>query len=189
MNGIIDTFVSNYLHIVMTEKQERILKAALHLFAREGYNATSTSKVAKLAGVSEGLIFRHFCNKEGLLNAILKEGEIRAKTLFADIVMETNPELVIRKTISMPFEVKEEEYEFWHLMYKLKWELKHYNEAKMEPLIMALTHAFTKLNYKNPNLEAEFMVICIDGLVGAILKGSLTHSMEMQQFLIDKYEL
>ena len=44
----------------MTEKQENILKAALQLFAKEGFYATSTSKVAKLAGVSEGLIFRHF---------------------------------------------------------------------------------------------------------------------------------
>ena len=37
----------------MTEKQEKILQAALQLFAKEGYHATSTNKVAKLAGVSE----------------------------------------------------------------------------------------------------------------------------------------
>ncbi len=37
----------------MTEKQERILKAALELFAQEGFKATSTNKVAKRAGVSE----------------------------------------------------------------------------------------------------------------------------------------
>ncbi len=61
----------------MTEKQEKILQSALELFAKEGFHATSTNKVAKHAGVSEGLIFRHFGNKEGLLQAILAEGRAR----------------------------------------------------------------------------------------------------------------
>jgi len=47
----------------MTEKQERILETALSLFAKDGFSATSTSKVARDAGVSEGLMFRHFENK------------------------------------------------------------------------------------------------------------------------------
>ena len=59
----------------MTDKQLNILKIALQLFANEGFHATSTSRIAKEAGVSEGLIFRHFINKEGLLRAILKQGE------------------------------------------------------------------------------------------------------------------
>ena len=51
----------------MTEKQENILNTALELFAKDGYDATSTSKIAKCAGVSEGLIFRHYGSKDGLL--------------------------------------------------------------------------------------------------------------------------
>jgi len=39
----------------MTNKQEEILLTALELFARDGFRATSTSKVAKHAGVSEDL--------------------------------------------------------------------------------------------------------------------------------------
>ena len=48
----------------MTDKQEKILQAALELFAKEGFKGTSTNKIAKKAGVSEGLIFRHFENKD-----------------------------------------------------------------------------------------------------------------------------
>ncbi len=62
----------------MTDKKEKILQAALELFAEEGFKPTSTSKIAKKAGVSEGLIFSHFCNKDGLLQAIIKEGEEQA---------------------------------------------------------------------------------------------------------------
>jgi AcrR family transcriptional regulator len=51
----------------MTEKKELILQTALRLFSEQGYEATPTNRIAKEAGVSEGLIFRHFENKEGLL--------------------------------------------------------------------------------------------------------------------------
>lgn len=54
----------------MTEKQRAVFEAAVSLFAEKGYVATSTSEIAKKAGVSEGLIFKHFGNKEKLLKSI-----------------------------------------------------------------------------------------------------------------------
>lgn len=171
----------------MTDKKENILQAALQLFAKDGYNATSTSKVAKLAGVSEGLIFRHFENKEGLLKAIMQIGEEQIKSLFTDIVMETDPKEVVRKAIRMPFEVKTEDYEFWRLQFKLKWELENYKSQKMEPLEMALSNAFGKLNYKNPELEAQFLLYLIDGLSTAILKNSVQNKASLLEFLLLRY--
>ena len=173
----------------MTEKQEKILKSALQLFAKEGYHATSTSKVAKHANVSEGLIFRHFGNKEGLLQAILDEGEKRLKTLFVDIVMESDPKEVIRKSIEMTSRVDKSDYDFWKLQFKLKWELEVSGDEKMEPLKMALTNAFQKLNYESPELEANFIILFIDGLGSAVLKGSSLNAAEMTQFLLKKYDL
>lgn len=150
----------------MTEKQEKILQSALELFAKEGYKATSTSKVAKHAGVSEGLIFRHYKNKDGLLEAIMKEGEERVKVLFGKIVFETDPKTVIRNTLDAFSQkaLNQDEIEFWKLQYKIKWELEIYAEHKMEPLFLALSNAFTKLGYDEPELEAQLLLIMIDGL-------------------------
>jgi AcrR family transcriptional regulator len=150
----------------MTEKKERILIAALELFAQEGFKGTSTSKVAKKAGVSEGLIFRHFENKEGLLEAIIQEGEERAKVLFADIVMEPDPKEVIRKTLEMAHKMIEDKAnaEFWKLQYKIKWEMEIYGEHKMEPLEIALANAFKKLGHTHPDLEARYLLVNMDGL-------------------------
>lgn len=173
----------------MTEKQEKILEAALQLFAKEGYHATSTSKVAKQAGVSEGLIFRHFINKEGLLQAILEEGERRIKSLFVDIVMEPDPREVIRKALEMTGKIDVSDYDFWKLQYKLKWELEVNSDKKMEPLHMALTNAFTKLNYESPALEANLVILYIDAIGSAVLKGSSIDVNEMAQFLLKKYNL
>lgn len=173
----------------MTEKQEKIISAALQLFAKEGYHATSTNKVAKAAGVSEGLIFRHFGNKDGLLKAILEEGERRFKSLMADIVLETNPEEVVRKTIQMTSKIDYADYDFWKLQFKLKWELEVSNDAKMEPLKLALTNAFKKLNYQEPELEAALLLVFIDGLGSAVLKGSAINHNQMTAHLLKKYNL
>jgi AcrR family transcriptional regulator len=173
----------------MTEKQEKILQAALELFAREGYHATSTNKVAKHAGVSEGLIFRHFGNKDGLLQAILDEGERRFKALFVDIVMENEPHEVIRKTIEMTGQIDQSDHDFWKLQFKLKWELEVSGDEKMEPLKMALTNAFRKLNYAEPELEASLILLFTDGLGSAVLKGSSIDSEAMIRFLLKKYNL
>ncbi len=165
-------------HFIMTEKQIKILESALALFAREGFKTTSTSKVAKHAGVSEGLIFRHFKNKEGLLDAIFKEGEERAKLLFANIVFETDPKKVISKTLDTfsNSNLPKEELEYWKLQYKIKWELEMYHEHKMEALQLALTGAFEKLGYEQSAMEAVHLLVTLDGLA-------------TRYFLIDHFDL
>jgi len=51
----------------MTEKQISILLAAIELFSEKGYDATSTSEIAKKAKVAEGTIFRYYKTKKDLL--------------------------------------------------------------------------------------------------------------------------
>ncbi|MBO8165048.1 MAG: TetR/AcrR family transcriptional regulator [Brevibacillus sp.] len=89
----------------MTEKQRSILEAAIKLFASKGFHASSTSEIAREAGVAEGTIFRHYKTKKDILIAavapvivkiaapyILKDirtiTEARAEKSFADIVTE-----------------------------------------------------------------------------------------------------
>lgn len=54
----------------ITEKQSRIMRAAIEMFADKGYAASSTSEIAQRAGVAEGTIFRHYKTKKDLLLAI-----------------------------------------------------------------------------------------------------------------------
>ena len=63
--------------------KERIARVALRLFAEQGFAATSTKQIAKDAGVSEGLIFRYYPTKLGLLTSLSRSrqtlpGEISA---------------------------------------------------------------------------------------------------------------
>jgi AcrR family transcriptional regulator len=54
----------------LPEGKRRVLQAAVKLFAKQGFHATSTSAIAKEAGLSDGAMFKHFKNKEALLDAI-----------------------------------------------------------------------------------------------------------------------
>ncbi|MGD1841495.1 MAG: TetR/AcrR family transcriptional regulator [Thermonemataceae bacterium] len=173
----------------MTEKQEKIVKAALTLFANEGYNATSTSKVAKKAGVSEGLIFRHYSSKEGLLEAIMQTAEARIEQLFTPILWEKDPKVLLRKAINVPFEVEKAEFDFWKLLFKLKWEKAYDNPEKMKPVLEALTRAFTQLGYATPAYEATLFEFYLDGIAAALIKEQVIDQVAFRAFMYKKYQL
>ena len=49
----------------------KLLKAALDIFSKEGYDAATTRSIAKKAGVNESLIHRYFGSKSGLFVALI----------------------------------------------------------------------------------------------------------------------
>src|SRR5437016_4417575 len=61
---------------------ERILTAAKQLFAKRGYEKTSTVAIARLAGTSESQLMKHFGSKEGLLEAIFDASWAQLSTHF-----------------------------------------------------------------------------------------------------------
>jgi AcrR family transcriptional regulator len=50
-----------------------LISTATSLFAANGFTGTTTKQIAKAAGVSEALLFKHFPTKHALYNAILAE--------------------------------------------------------------------------------------------------------------------
>lgn len=52
------------------EKQDRMVNAALKVFAIHGYGHASTDDIVKEAGISKGLLFHYFISKLGLYSFI-----------------------------------------------------------------------------------------------------------------------
>ena len=52
-------------------RREQILRTAVDLFSQKGFKGTTTKEIAKAAGVSEAIIYRHFATKDELYGAIL----------------------------------------------------------------------------------------------------------------------
>ncbi|MBO9998774.1 MAG: TetR/AcrR family transcriptional regulator [Cyanobacteria bacterium SID2] len=63
-----------------TETRTRILKSARRLFARQGFEGTTTRALARDAGVAEGTLFRHFDNKKAILVEVATQGWIEILT-------------------------------------------------------------------------------------------------------------
>ncbi len=55
----------------MNSTRENILSAALHLFARCGFEAASVSQIAEAVGLSNGALYKHYAGKRDLLDSIL----------------------------------------------------------------------------------------------------------------------
>lgn len=173
----------------MTDKQLRIISAALTLFAKQGYNAVSTARIARDAEVSEGLIFRHFTNKKGLLDAIMIQTQEKLETLFSPLFFESNPKARIRQFIEITFTLPESEYGFWRLLFKLKWEEEFSYPDKMEPVIAQLTLAFEALGNPQARSEAECLAHIIESIASYALREGIERQMHLKDFLIEKYQV
>ena len=53
------------------DRRRQLLESALDLFAKRGFEGTTTREIAAAAGVNEAIIFRHFPTKHDLYSAVI----------------------------------------------------------------------------------------------------------------------
>ena len=63
--------------------RERILDAALTLFAEKGYDATSMREIAEQLGITKAALYYHFDSKAAIVQAMLADTERRVAELAA----------------------------------------------------------------------------------------------------------
>ncbi len=73
----------------LNSTRQRLINAAMELFAAQGVTETTTKAVAELAKVNEVTLFRHFGNKHGLLLAVISESPV-FKELGESLKMQAN---------------------------------------------------------------------------------------------------
>lgn len=57
--------------------RERIIEVSLELFAKRGFSGTSVRDIAKVVGVRESALYKHFMNKQDILDKIILEMQER----------------------------------------------------------------------------------------------------------------
>lgn len=53
------------------KRREQIIHTAVNLFSQKGFKGTTTKEIARAAGVSEAMVFKHFESKDALYGALL----------------------------------------------------------------------------------------------------------------------
>ncbi len=79
------------------ERRKGILRAARSEFARVGYYGASTASIARVAGCSEPMLYKHFAGKLDLFMQAFHDSVDRAHSLFADVAM-TGTNIVAQTT-------------------------------------------------------------------------------------------
>jgi AcrR family transcriptional regulator len=80
--------------------RERILKATVELFARDGIHATGVAKVTEVAQVSMRTLYQHFPSKEALVSAYLAslesdpDGPTEIETVLTRVDLEPRDRLI-----------------------------------------------------------------------------------------------
>jgi len=62
--------------------KEKILDAALTLFAENGYDGTSVEQIANIVGIKAPSLYKHYRGKEEILNALIDSAEARYEDMF-----------------------------------------------------------------------------------------------------------
>ena len=62
--------------------KEKILDAALMLFAENGYDGTSVEQIAGIVGIKAPSLYKHYKGKEDILNALIDSAEERYEVMF-----------------------------------------------------------------------------------------------------------
>ncbi|MBT2216503.1 TetR/AcrR family transcriptional regulator [Virgibacillus dakarensis] len=134
----------------MTSKQIKILEAAIELIAEKGYSATSTSEIAKRAGVAEGTIFRHYRTKKDLLLSIVNP-----------VIINLMVPVFAEKLVDQVFHESHTSFEdFLYLFIKNRFEFVQSNVPLIKIVVQELAfHPEIQAAYKKVSLEKVFPAI------------------------------
>src|SRR4051812_27570338 len=95
---------------VVEDRREQIIEAAMHAFAQKGFTRTSNRDVAREAGITTGLIYYYFENKEALLRAVLETySPVQVATQIAPEMLEQPPEVLLPYLLKRVLDVLEGE--------------------------------------------------------------------------------
>ena len=80
---------------------EKIVAAASRLLDREGADAVTMRRVAKAVGITPMALYRHFADREGLLNALAEAGFAQLTARVAKTAIPAEPEEQLRKNLDV----------------------------------------------------------------------------------------
>lgn len=167
------------MEIIPTEQYSRtrektknaIESAALQLFASEGYFSASVSKIALKAGVSKGLMYSYYDNKEALLRAMVGSA---VEELNRAIDVPSDAKLVLEDVKRFIKKSINSVEAFPH-----RWKLFFLVSAQEELLAIAgdimsqsvvnnskiLSKYFKKKGGKDPQSEQQYFLVCLKGII------------------------
>ncbi|MEM1122393.1 MAG: TetR/AcrR family transcriptional regulator [Bacteroidota bacterium] len=152
--------------------EEKILAAALELFATNGYKNTSISEIAKKAAISKGLMYNYFDSKKALLRAIITRAVNEGHELIQHAMEDyAAPILELEHLVLDSIEHVKNNFQYWKLLVSLGYQqdimesVQDLIETQKNWGIEKGVELFTKLKSPNPMQSALLLGAALDGIV------------------------
>jgi len=174
--------------------KEKILQEAIRLFSVKGYSETSTDEIIVTCGISKGLLFYHYKNKNGLLNAALERAWQIIREACDTDTSEKSAERELRTIIKQMTGSLNNDYDYWkvylavllntELSKKLDIDLHNPSEAYYNLTV----DLFRKMGKKNPERWAFSFDLHFRGITFGYISEPKSFPLEQsKQVLIDMF--
>jgi len=169
---------------VVEDRREQIIDAAMRVFSQKGFTRATNKDIAREAGITPGLIYHYFENKEALLKAIVEgRSPLRLVSSLSPQVLMLPPEVFLRFVILQVLGIVEGE-NFVQLLRVLLPEVIHnptmsqMGTGVLQRVLGFLANYFAstmdvgELCQADPLLTAQVLMGCI---VGFVLRRQILH--------------
>jgi len=171
----------------------KILDAAFGLIARNGYESTSISQIAKEAGVSKGLIYNYYESKEELLITLVNKVMDEGGALFSEIDMN-KPKEALMMIFNWFFDDLTARPEYWKLLTEMMFKVENFDFVhtiftnKINEYILLLEQLLKGIGIPNAKEEARLLGALFDGIgVHYLVMREDYPIASMKKYVIDKY--
>lgn len=156
---------------IREESREKILRAAMQIFARDGYSGATIRTIAAEAEISQGLLYNYFSGKEGLLKAVYLRGMKDVAASFAEAEnLDGSPPEKLEIFIRSSFRHVRENREFWQLSYNLRMQravlsvmLDEFDDS-IGIILRSIENLLKAIKTLDAALEAALLFALIDGV-------------------------
>ncbi len=162
---------------VVEDRREQIIDAAMRVFSQKGFTRATNKDIAREAGITPGLIYHYFENKEALLKAIVEgRSPLRLVSSLSPQVLMLPPEVFLRFVILQVLGIVEGE-NFVQLLRVLLPEVIHnptmsqMGTGVLQRVLGFLASYFAskmdagELCQVDPSLTAQVLMGCVVGFV------------------------
>lgn len=160
---------------VVEDRREQIIDAAMRVFAQKGFVRATNRDVAREAGITTGLIYYYFENKESLLKAVLEErSPLHVVATITLEMLEQPPEVFLPMIIKRVLEIVEGE-QFLGIVRVMLPEMLH--NPEIEPALNAFAQRiigfiknYLKTQIARGALRADLNLdVTVHALVGSVI--------------------
>lgn len=179
---------------IREERKALIMLTALGLFAKNGFHGTTISSIARKAGISKGLLYNYFENKNDLIKTIIYSGLDKI-----DRLMDPDKDGVLTGDemeyfLDRFFDMLQNDTSFWKLYFTLLVQepiIKLVEERLAEYVkkyIQLLTAYFKANEFEDPYTEALMFGSMLDGIaINYIANSELFPVEKIKEKILQKY--